>query len=199
MKLDPDARTAALTHRRGYFDDLYRRDVDPWSFETSWYERRKRDITIAALPAERYRRGVEPGCSIGVLTDRLAERADELIAFDFVPDAVQSARERVRHPNVTLVEAAFPLYWPAGRGDLVVWSEVAYYLTDSGFDLAMDGLERWLEPGGHLVAVHYTGATDYPRTGAEVAARIEHHPQFERLTTVIDPNFELAVWQRRLG
>ena len=198
MKVDRDDRLAALTHRRTYFDDVYRNDHDPWAFETSWYERRKRDITMAVLPNPRYRRGVEPGCSIGTLTERLAERVDELIAFDFVTEAVQAARRRIDRADVTIVEAVFPVYWPAGTGDLVVWSEVAYYLTDSGFDLAMNGLERWLEPGGHLVAVHYTGVTDYPRTGRQVATRIEQHPALQRLTAFTDPDFELAVWERRV-
>jgi len=198
VKVDRDDRLAALTHRRTYFDDVYRNDHDPWAFETSWYERRKRDITMAVLPNPRYRRGVEPGCSIGTLTERLAERVDELIAFDFVTEAVQAARRRIDSADVTIVEAVFPVYWPAGTGDLVVWSEVAYYLTDSGFDLAMNGLERWLEPGGHLVAVHYTGVTDYPRTGRQVATRIEQHPALQRLTALSDANFEVAVWERRV-
>ena len=199
MPVDPDGRLRPLTHRRSYFDELYRGDDDPWDFGTSWYERRKRDLTMAALPNPRYRRCVEPGCSIGVLTEALAERVDEVIAFDFVPEAVATARRRLDRPNVSVVEAAFPAYWPAGRGDLVVWSEVAYYLTDAGFDLAMAGLERWLEPGGHLVAVHYTDATDYPRSGRDVAVRIERESGLHRLTTLADPRFELVVWERRIG
>ncbi len=197
MKLDPDGRLTALTHRRTYFDELYRLDHDPWGFEASWYERRKRDITMAVLPNPRYRRGVEPGCSIGTLTERLADRVDELIAFDFIAGAVEAARRRIDRSEVTIVEAAFPAYWPSGTGDLVVWSEVAYYLTDAGFDLAMKGLDRWLEPGGHLVAVHYTGTTDYPRTGRQVATRIEQNRALQRLSLVTDPEFELVVWQRR--
>ncbi len=198
MKLDPDGRLSALTHRRTYFDELYRTDLDPWGFEASWYERRKRDITMAVLPNARYRRGVEPGCSIGTLTERLADRVDELIAFDFVAEAVHAARRRVERPEVTIVEAAFPVYWPAGTGDLVVWSEVAYYLTESGFDLAMKGLARWLEPGGHLVAVHYTGVTDYPCTGHQVAMRIDQDDTLQRLASMTDPDFELVVWERRV-
>jgi SAM-dependent methyltransferase len=201
VKPDPgtggDGRLSALTHRRTYFDELYRRDRDPWGFEVTWYEHRKRDVTLAALPNARYRRGVEPGCSIGTLTERLAERVDELIAFDFVPEALETARRRIDRPDVTIVDAEFPLYWPVGTGDLVVWSEVAYYLTDAGFDLAMRGVRRWLEPGGHLLAVHYTGATDYPRTGRDVAMRIEQDPALQRVTTMTDPHFELAVWERR--
>jgi SAM-dependent methyltransferase len=196
VKHDPLDPVNPLTHRRSYFDEMYRTDDDPWSFQTSWYEKRKRDVTLAALPNERYRRCVEPGCSLGMLTERLADRAAEVIAFDFVADVVALARRRVDRANVTICEAEFPDYWPTGTGDLVVWSEVAYYLTDSGLDVAMRGLDRWLDPGGHLVAVHYTARTDYPQAGQQVAVRIDQHPDLRRVTTLVDPTFELGVWER---
>ena len=56
----------------GYFDDMYARSDDPWGFTSRWYERRKYAISLAMLPQERYDSAFEPGCSIGVLTGRLA-------------------------------------------------------------------------------------------------------------------------------
>ncbi len=187
----------ALAHRRDYFDAQYQTDPDPWGFDTSPYERRKYDLTIAALDRPRYRRGVEPGCANGALTGRLAERCDELIAHDIVPAALERARRRLGgHDQVELVEASFPRFWPAGTGDLVVWSEVAYYLTDDGLDVALGGLERWLEPGGTLVAVHWTGPTDYPRPGASVLPWLDASGLVDRRTTVIDTDFDLGVFIR---
>jgi hypothetical protein len=66
-----------------YFDDLYAGERDPWEFETSAYEQAKYDATLAALPRPRYRRGLEIGCSIGVLTARLAGRCGSLVAITF--------------------------------------------------------------------------------------------------------------------
>ena len=51
---------------RDYFEGIYADGPDPWGFETSEYERRKYDLTLAALPRRRYARALEPGCSIGV-------------------------------------------------------------------------------------------------------------------------------------
>ena len=51
----------------GYFDAMYQAAADPWGFEDRWYEQRKYAISMALLPAARYRRALEPGCSIGVL------------------------------------------------------------------------------------------------------------------------------------
>ncbi len=176
---------------------MYADTLDPWNFETSWYERRKFAITVAALPAPRYRRCLEPGCSTGTLTERLADRCDEVIAYDFVSPVVRAASARFRdRPGVEILEAEFPTFVPDGTGDLVVWSEVAYYLTDDGFDVAVSNLGRWLEHGGHLVAVHYTGTTDYERTGHDVATALDRVAFLRRVTTLIDDRFELGVWQR---
>ena len=39
-----------MTLGQSYFDDLYRHHSDPWQFRTRWYESRKRQVTMAALP-----------------------------------------------------------------------------------------------------------------------------------------------------
>ena len=76
------ALTAPVTLPAGYFDAMYQAAVDPWGFEERWYEQRKYAISLAQLPAARYRRAFEPGCSVGVLTQMLARRCDTLLACD---------------------------------------------------------------------------------------------------------------------
>jgi len=182
-----------------YFSSMYADDVDPWGFDRHWYEHRKYALTLAALPHRRFRRALEPGCANGALTELLATRCDEVIAFDFEPSAVERARRRLdRHDHVHVVNARFPDWWPHGGGDLVVWSEVAYYLGTDSADRAVDGLEAWLEPDGTLIAVHYTGETDYPRRGSAVGPWLDTVGFLRRVTTVVDESFELGVW-RRIG
>ena len=65
--------TARLSTR--YFDRMYSESPDPWQLGGRWYEQRKYAITLALLPYARYRHAFEPGCSIGVLTERLARAA----------------------------------------------------------------------------------------------------------------------------
>ena len=62
------AMTAPVTLGAEYFDAMYQDAEDPWGFENRWYEQRKYAISLALLPARRYRSAFEPGCSIGVLT-----------------------------------------------------------------------------------------------------------------------------------
>ena len=75
---------------RDYFEGIYADGPDPWGFETSEYERRKYDLTLAALPRRRYARALEPGCSIGVLTADLARRCDAVEAWEPI-DAPRAA------------------------------------------------------------------------------------------------------------
>lgn len=187
-------------HPRGYFEALYRNSPDPWGFGHEWYEQRKYDLTVAALPRSRYRRAVEPGCANGDLSLLLAARCDELISYDFVPAVVDRARRRLADcVGAHVVNAEFPAWWPDGTGDLVVWSEVAYYLHPPAWDEAICELERWLEPGGTLVAVHYLGATDYPMSGEAVAARLDEVAFLDRTVHHREAAFELAVWTRIKG
>src|SRR6478609_8966907 len=57
-----------------YFERVYREADDPWRFASSPYEAAKYAATLAAVPRARYRNAFEIGCSIGVLTERLAGR-----------------------------------------------------------------------------------------------------------------------------
>ena len=65
-----------------YFDNLYEISPDPWGLGSREYEARKYGLTMAALPRRHYKRVFEPGCSIGVLTRMLAERAESVVASD---------------------------------------------------------------------------------------------------------------------
>ena len=154
-----------------YFDDLYARDADPWSFETSDYERAKYQETIDALDRAPYARGLEVGCSIGVLTQRLAPLCVELVATDVAEAALARARERLRGAvGVRLLNAALPDALPAGPFDLIVLSEVLYYLDQDGIGRAAAACWDRLAAGGEILMVHWLGETpDYPLTGDEAA------------------------------
>ncbi|GFE18529.1 hypothetical protein Sgleb_65760 [Streptomyces glebosus] len=98
-----------------YFEAMYARAVDPWDLAGRWYEQRKYALTLASLPRPRYRAAFEPGCSVGVLTARLAERCDHLLATDRMPAAVVSAAERTRVlPQVEVRSLTVPDEWPDG-------------------------------------------------------------------------------------
>jgi trans-aconitate methyltransferase len=153
-----------------FFEDLYERSTDPWSFTTSDYERRKYAHTLSSLGAPRFDRALEIGCSIGVFTELLATVTGELAAIDVSERALARARRRLHdRRDVRFANASFPEQMPAGPWDLVVCSEILYYLDREAFALAVDRLRGCLEAGATVLAVHWRAATKtYPLLGDEV-------------------------------
>ncbi|MFI5836589.1 SAM-dependent methyltransferase [Micromonospora sp. NPDC051300] len=184
-----------------YFDDMYARAEDPWSFETRWYEQRKHDLTVACLPRRRYRSAFEPGCSTGMLTRRLAARCDSLLAVDIAAAAVASTRRRLAdQAHVRVERMRVPDEWPAGadaRFDLVVLSELGYYLDDAGLDRLLGRAVASLEPGGTLVAVHWRPAVaEHARGGDDVHRLLGDVDGLERTARHEEADFLLDVLLR---
>lgn len=146
-----------------YFTDLYASNPDPWGFTTSAYEQAKYEATLASLGQANYAEALEVGCSIGVLTRRLAERCGRLLALDVAPSALEAAQARCADcPQVAFLRAAVPAEWPPGRFDLIVLSEVLYFFTPEDLAGIADHLVAALKPGTEVVLVHWLGETNYP-------------------------------------
>ena len=180
------------------FEDLYRADRDPWQFATSSYEQRRYEITVACLPRARYGVAFEPGCAIGELTRRLADRCDRVIALDAAPTAVDEARQRCRslgHVDVRLGE--LPDDWPSERFDLVVLSEIGYYFEPDGLAALRDRAVASLEPGGTLIAVHWRGRSDvHVLSGDTVHACLRDGRGVDHVGRYEEDLFLLDVWTR---
>jgi chemotaxis methyl-accepting protein methylase len=58
-----------------------------------------------------------------------------------------------------------------GSFDLIVFSEVLYYLTADDVTRVAQHSQRALQPGGVVLLVHYLGETDYPLHG-DIAAEL---------------------------
>lgn len=154
-----------------FFDDFYRDNgPDPWGYSDRWYEERKRAVTLACLPRPTFHRAVEVGCSVGVLTAELATRCDSLLAVDLAEAAVDEARRRtVGMPGVEVRRMATPTQWPEGTFDLIVLSEVGYYLEGPGVEQLLERCLSSLAPDGVLLLCHWRHpVADYPLRGDEV-------------------------------
>ena len=176
-----------------YFDATYRRHDDPWGFTDRWYEQRKRAVTLASLPEERYDSALELGCSIGVLTGELAIRCDDLLAIDVSQAAVDRARQRVGD-GVRVERADLLTQFPDGRFSLIVFSEVGYYFRPVELGRVLDAIERALAPGGTLVACHWRHpVADYPLRGDEVHQRLRERG-LPLLVEHVEDDFVLEVY-----
>ncbi len=181
-----------------YFTDLYATSADPWGFHTRWYEERKYALSVAALPRKRYRAAFEPGCSVGVLTALLAQRCDSVLATDPVQAAVTSAREHLTsHQNVTVECSAVPGTWPPAVFDLIVLSELGYYLDEDDLEVMLDRVVDSLDPGGDLLAVHWRhSVSDYPITGDAVHKAIGRRQNLEAVVRHVEKDFVLEVFRK---
>ncbi|MDQ2779836.1 MAG: nodulation S family protein [Pseudomonadota bacterium] len=169
---EPESNRSSRTLAPDYFEGVYAASEDPWGFESRVYERSKYARTLAALPHAHYARGLEIGCSIGVLTRQLAARCTSLLAVDVNDTALQIARRNgAAAGNVEWLRLQMPQELPEGRFDLIMVSEVAYYWSVADLTRMADWMVQRLNPGGAIVLVHWTDpVADYPLRGDFVHA-----------------------------
>lgn len=149
-------------------DDLHSRTHQPWGADTRWYERRKRQLTLAMLPRDRFEHALEIGCSTGVLTEQLATIAHRVDAIDSSPVAITTARRQVP-ANVTLHIGEVPGAWPAASYDLVVLSEVGYFLSPAALAATVERTLSCLTADGVVLLSHWRHRIDgWPLDAAAV-------------------------------
>lgn len=182
------------------FEDLHREEEDPWDVRDGWYERRKRALTLAALPHERYAVALEVGCSVGALAADLATRCDRVVAVDEAGEALRAAGGDASG-RVELVRARLPEDWHAVPGDveLVVVSEVGYFLSPRRLrDLA--GRVRGLldgAPRATVLACHWRHEiVGWPLRGDDVHAVLEEELGLARRSSLVEEDVVLTVWSR---
>jgi trans-aconitate methyltransferase len=184
----------------GYFDRLYAADPDPWRFQTSAYERAKYAVTLAALPQRRFSSGLEIGCSIGVLTRQLAPYCTRLLGVDVsAAPLLQARRACAGQPHVSFRQAQIPHDWPPGRYDLVLLSEVLYFLGPDNIPLTARCLQQSLRPGGAVVLVNWLGDTGTV-CGGDAAAALMIEATSDLLVRRLNlrmPRYRLDVLTRR--
>lgn len=149
---------------------MYAESADPWQLESRWYEQRKYAITTALLPYPRYRHAFEPGCSVGVLTAQLLRRCDHVTSTDISVGALDATSQRLTaagvRDRVTLLHGSLDQRWPAGPFDLVVLSEVCYYLQPEVLREVLDREVPRLAKATTVVAAHWRHKVEeYPMAG----------------------------------
>jgi predicted TPR repeat methyltransferase len=160
------------------FDARYRSEGDPWGYRSSAYEREKYAATLAACGAGPFRCALELGASIGVFSALLAPRCEALSTIDFSSVAVREARrELARFAHVRALVGEIPAALEDATHDLIVASEILYYLAPEALDLTLPRLERRLASGGRLVVVHWRPAgPERPFTAGQVHDRVRALP-----------------------
>ena len=177
-------------------EQLHAREQDPWGTDTRWYEHRKRALVLAALPRARFRSTLELGCSTGALAHSLAGRSEQTVAVDRSPSALDAARRRLTEvPGATAVQLDVPEEWPTGVFDLVVVSELGYFLSPQALDALVRRVHGSLSDDGTVVLCHWR----HPVEGWVLDAAAVHRAfeQADELppvqARVVERDFEIVV------
>lgn len=179
------------------FEARYQREGDPWGYETSPYEREKYAATLAACGDGPFASALELGASIGVFSRQLAPRCRSLVTIDASRTAVAAARRRLAGlAPVTATVGTIPSDIPRGDYDLVVASEILYYLSPTELDETLELIRECLV--GRLVAVHWRPAgPERPFDAAEVHDRLRRLPWLHRVADAGTGDYLLDVLERR--
>ncbi len=182
----------------GDFEALYRADSDPWRYRSSEYERRKYEATLAACGPGPFDSALELGGSIGVFSAMLAPRCRSLVTIDAAPTAVREARARLRdEPGAEVVLGDIPAAIPVRSYDLVVASEILYYLPPDVLEATFVTLSTRMPPGARIVAVHWRPAgPERPFTAAEAHERLRTQSWLTPVTSGSTDDYLLAVLER---
>jgi cyclopropane fatty-acyl-phospholipid synthase-like methyltransferase len=180
------------------FEARYRADPDPWGYLASDYERRKYEATLAACGPGPFACALELGGSIGVFSAMLAPRCERLVTVDVSPTAVDSARARLAgHPVVEPIVGAIPAAVPPLSFDLVVASEILYYLSDDEFAATLSLLQHTMVAGARLVAVHWRQpGPERPRDADQAHAALASAPWLTRVQRGGTDDYLLEVFRR---
>ncbi|HSJ77872.1 MAG TPA: SAM-dependent methyltransferase [Erythrobacter sp.] len=183
-----------------YFEGIFTSDEDPWGLATSDYERRKFDRTIAVLQDRRYASALEVGCAQGVLTERLHDLCDHLLAIDISETALRRAKQRLgNRSGIEFATMGFPGVSPGATFDLCVLSEVAYYWDRGDLTIAARWMTAHLASGARALLVHYTGPTDYPCSADEAVWILKQETSgcFTSCVAERHASYRLDLWERR--
>lgn len=181
------------------FETLYLANLDPWGYGTSEYERQKYAATLAACGPGPFAQALELGSSIGVFSLLLAPRCRSLITLDSAPSAVSAARIRLAtHPQASPLLGRIPDAIPTAVYDLVVASEILYYLQPTALEATLGVLEQRMAPAAKLVAVHWRPAgPERPFDAATVHDRLRDQTWLTPLCSAHTEDYLLDVMERQ--
>jgi uncharacterized membrane protein YbhN (UPF0104 family) len=162
--------------RRLLFDALFSLSADPWGYESTAYEQRKREHLLAAVPQDATT-VLEVGCADGHNLEALARRHPHMrvLGTDVSPAAVGIATDRTRALGTVTVLTSEefprdPAVAPDGI-DCVILSEVLYYLgSEKAMREALAPVRDRMSSGCRVVLLH--GCSDAPALHARAMSAL---------------------------
>ncbi len=189
---------AVADPRSETFDAMFDDVEDPWRVTSAWYEERKRAVCLAALPTRELGAVLEVGCSIGVLTERLADRSASVLGLDLSARALAAASRRLAgRSHVRLRQAGVPRDWPHGEFDTIVLSEVCYFLDPVELDEVLDLAVTSLSGSGSILVCDWRHPiVGWPLQGDQIHEIVRATTGLEVVSHFEDADFAVDVLRR---
>jgi predicted TPR repeat methyltransferase len=116
------------------FETVYTESADPWASASPRYRYQglKYDKLIGLLPQRHFANALDLGCGLGLLSQKLAKRAERVLGIDIATAALDHARRRATGLSNLEFAPGDILSLPVslnGQFDLVVIADVLYYLS----------------------------------------------------------------------
>jgi trans-aconitate methyltransferase len=138
------------------FERKFQANRDPWNYRFSPFERYKREVLLKACGLSKRGRGLELACANGESTQQLARRCLTFVAVDGSVTALADAKRRVsRDLKVKFARVDLTRQMPRGPFDLIIVSELAYYLPPHALGTLKTCLVRALARHGRIVVLNH--------------------------------------------
>lgn len=172
---------------------------DPWGYQHSWYEQRRRHLVASLLPQRALGQVLEIGCANGLMAHLLAPRATHWLGVDISQQAIRLAQERLQGiENVTLWQCDITQQWPTTHFDTVLFCDVGYYMDDIAIQRLAALMRQSMSAQAVLLAAHWLHDFDAVVTPTpEVHRILGKASKFQEIGRYSDPDLLIQVWTRQ--
>jgi 2-polyprenyl-3-methyl-5-hydroxy-6-metoxy-1,4-benzoquinol methylase len=142
------------SHTPARFDRFYQLDPDPFGAKGSKYELSKQDRLLQLISRRAEYHALDVGCGNGFLSKRIAAHCTHLHGIDFSKKAVELAQKNCQElSNTTFAVEDIRSFSSLELYDLIVCSEVLYYLQGAELDDVVRKLHQLAAADGWLALV----------------------------------------------
>lgn len=144
---------------------------------------------------------LEVGCSNGHLSFHLAQRAEELLCIDVSARAVQLASARLqKFEHVVVENRKIPEDYSIQKFDLILISEMAYYLSKDELHQFIEKLKHSLNDDGEILCCHWRHEIqDFELNAEQVHQAFQQHFPFHHYLSLNDPDFMIDLWTANIS
>ncbi|MBI2786888.1 MAG: class I SAM-dependent methyltransferase [Legionella longbeachae] len=182
-----------------FFEKLYKKNPDPWGFSHVPYELYRYQRICDVIGHKKHKLIFEAGCSIGVLTKKLANLAYFVEAIDISRTATSLAKIRCSNlENVKINCLSLRDYSFIKPPDLIILSEIGYYFDAQEWEKILSRILESCSYPSYILASHWLGtSSDHLLTGEEVHSIMSSIKNLQKIHSETHTNFHLDYWIKK--